>query len=445
VLSGSSAYWAACLTFVFTLALIVSEKVHKTKAALLGAATTLVLGLLSQEEAFHSVDLGIDHGVIFLLIGMMIIVDILGKSGAFEWSAVRMAKLVGGRPWPIMVVLVLATALFSALLDNVTTVLLFAPVTLLLADELELDPVPFLIAEALASNIGGTATLIGDPPNLMIASRSKLGFVDFIANLGPVVVVMIAALVAALWIFFGRMRVDEERRQHILSMNERKLIRDPSLVRKSVVVLAFVTAGFMLHGVTHIEPAAVALAGAAVLLLISREDPHKVLAAVEWPTIFFFIGLYIVIGGIVKAGLVAQLSAFVIYETGPSLESTATTSFVMLWFSGLLSAFVDNIPYVATMAPLVSDMANSVVGGGTPAAVSTLQHPAILPVWWALALGSCLGGNGSPIGASANVAVLGIAERAGHKISFLRFMAYGMPVLLMTLLIAHLYLWIRFF
>ncbi len=445
MLSGSLAYWTACATFVATLGLIVSEKVHKTKAALLGAGVVLGLGLLTQEEAFHSAELGIDHGVIFLLIGMMVIVDILGKSGAFEWCAVRMAKLVGGRPFPIMVLFVIATAFFSALLDNVTTVLLFAPVTLLIADELELDPVPFLIAEALASNIGGTATLIGDPPNLMIASRSKLGFLDFVVNLGPVVIVMMGALLVVLWAFFGRMRVDEDKRQHILGMNEGKLIRDPSLVKKSILVLLLVTAGFMFHSVTHIEPAAVALAGAALLLLISKEDPHEVFAAVEWPTIFFFVGLYIVIGGIVKVGFVEQLSAVVIAETSPSLASTATTSYVMLWFSGILSAFVDNIPYVATMAPLVAEMSETVVGSAAPSGVQTLQHPSILPVWWSLALGSCLGGNGTPIGASANVAVLGIAERAGHKISFTRFMAWGMPVLLMTLAIAHLYVWLRFF
>ncbi len=447
--AGSGTYWLACTIFVVCFLLIISEKIHKTKAALLGAACTLGLSVLSQQEAFHSPHLGIDHGVIFLLISMMILINIVGRSGLFEWSAVRLAKLARGRPFPIMVLFLLFTAVFSALLDNVTTVLLFAPVTLLITDELDIDPIPFLIVEALASNIGGTATLIGDPPNLMIASRAHLGFLDFVLNLAPAVVVMLAALVGVTWLIFGKkLKVDDRRRQHILQMDESKLIRDPALAKKSLFVLALVTLGFITHGLTHIEPATIALCGAAVLLALSRLDVRQVLGEVEWPTIFFFIGLYIVIGGVVKVGLVSDLSRFVIDITQPTDTSMFATSMVLLWFSGIASAFLDNIPYVATMAPMVSDMAGTVFHNGlagTEVPVETLHHPTLMPVWWALALGSCLGGNGTPIGASANLVVLGIAERSGRKISFLRFMAYGMPVMFLTLLISTGYLWLRYY
>ncbi len=451
--SGSFEYWTACAVFVVCLGLIVSEKIHKTKVALLGGATVLVLGLVTQEEAFHSPHLGIDYNVIFLLISMMILVGILGRSGAFEWTAVKLAKATGGRPWPILAVFLVLTAIFSALLDNVTTVMLFAPVTLLIADELDLDPVPFLITVALASNIGGTATLIGDPPNLMIASRAKLTFMDFVINLAPIVVVMMVALLIAVYLLFGRkLKVDDARRQHIVSMDEKRLIKDPALVKKSVFVLGLVVVGFALHGSLGFEPATIALAGAALLLLISRLDPHDVLAEVEWPTIFFFIGLYVMIGGVVKVGIIGDLSRLVIDVTQPSEDSMKVTAMVLLWFSAVASAFVDNIPYVATMAPLVMDMAGSVVGesgvGGHGAgAVSTevLHHPVLMPVWWSLALGACLGGNGTPIGASANLVVLGIAERSGQKISFLRFMAYGMPTMVVTLVIATVYVLLRYY
>lgn len=442
-------YWLACGIFLVSFVLIVSEKVHKTKVALIGAALTLLLSILTQHEAFHSSTLGIDHSVIFLLISMMIIINIMGKSGIFDWSAVKLAKLAKGRPFPIMVAFLVFTAIFSALLDNVTTVLLFTPVTLLIADELDLDPIPFLIGEALASNIGGTATLIGDPPNLIIASRSDLGFVDFLVNLGPVVVVIMGAYLIFAYFVFGRsLEVDEERRNHILTMDEKRLIKDPRLAKQSLFVLAIVTVGFVLHGITHIEPATVALFGAALLLLISPADPHKILADVEWPTIFFFIGLFIIIGGVVKVGFIGDLSGLVIQLTGPTADSMFGTSMVLLWFSGIISGFLDNIPYVATMAPLVTDMAGSVLQGGVPGAEltkETLHNPVLLPVWWSLALGSCLGGNGTPIGASANLVVLGIAERSGKKISFLKFMSYGMPVMFMSLIIATLYVWLRYY
>lgn len=446
--ASSVQYWAACAVFIVSLALIVSEKVHKTKVALLGAAIILLTGITSQDEAFYSHHLGIDYNVIFLLIAMMIMINVLGRSGAFEWCAVRLAKAAQGRPYPIMVMFVVFTAVFSAILDNVTTVLLFAPVTLLLADELELDPVPFLIVEALASNVGGTATLIGDPPNLIIASRSQLSFMDFLVNLAPAMLVMLGALILVTRLLFGKMSVDEERRRHVLQMDESKLIKDPALVRKSVVVLGLTTVGFMLHGVLHLEPATIALGGAAVLLLISKLDPHEILAEVEWPTIFFFIGLFIIIGGVVKVGMVGDLAQFVIQLTEPTQTSMLGTSMVILWFSGILSAFLDNIPYVATMAPLVTGMADAVFHQGTAGSqlpLETLHHPVLLPVWWSLALGSCLGGNGSPIGASANLVVLGVAERAGRKVSFMRFVAYGMPVMLLTLAISTVYVYLRYY
>lgn len=443
-------YWVAISIFAITLGLVVSERIHKTKAVLLGAALMMALPILTQHDAFHSVRYGIDYNVVFLLISMMILVGIIGRSGVFEWAAIRSAKLARGRPLRIMVAFACLTAVASAFLDNVTTVLLVAPVTLLIADELDLDPVPFLITESLASNIGGTATLIGDPPNIMIASRARLEFVDFLVHLAPAVVVMMIGMLLGVQLLFGkRLRVDEGKRQRIMAMDASRLIKDRMLAVKSLLVLALTLVGFMLHGVLHLEPATVALLGAAVLLVISRGDPHKVFAGVEWSTIFFFIGLFIVVGGVVKAGVIRDVSQMVVEWTEPSRETMYRTSVTVLWCSGILSALVDNIPYVATMSPLILDMANGVFHGGAADAaelpLSTLHHAALMPVWWALALGSCLGGNATPIGASANVVVIGIAARSGVAVTFGRFMAYGVPTTLFTLVVSHVYLWLRYY
>ncbi|MCB1045005.1 MAG: ArsB/NhaD family transporter [Acidobacteria bacterium] len=443
-------YWLATAIFALSYAIIVSEKVHKTKVALMGAALMIGLPILTQHEAFHTEKYGIDYNVVFLLISMMILINIMSKSGIFEWVAIRSVKMADGKPMRIMLLFVVVTAFSSAFLDNVTTVLLIAPVTLLVADELEIDPIPFLIAEAISSNIGGTATLIGDPPNLMVASKAKLTFGDFIIHLTPIVLLMVAAYMFILWFMFRkRLKVTEENRLRVMNMDERRLIRDHSLVKKSLIVMGATIAGFALHGVLHMEPATVALLGAAVLLLISGDDPHHTLAEVEWPTIFFFIGLFIIVGGVVKVGLISDMSAFMIDVTNPSEDSMLFTTMVMLWFSGIGSAIVDNIPFVATMIPLVLDMANTVFHQGAldisnlPA--ETLHHPTLIPVWWALALGACLGGNGSPIGASANVIVIGIAEKAGKPISFTKFLAYGFPVMLFTLVIATIYVYLRYY
>ncbi|MCB1050681.1 MAG: ArsB/NhaD family transporter [Acidobacteria bacterium] len=443
-------FWLATLLFLLAYVVILSEKINKTKVALAGAGLMIVLSVVSQQEAFYSEHLGVDYNVIFLLIFMMILVGITSQSGVFEWTAVKLAKLAKGNPMTIMIYFVIFTAVASAFLDNVTTVLLVAPVTLFICDEQELDPTPFLIAEALSSNIGGTATLIGDPPNLLIGSKAQLGFNDFLFNLGPAVVVMMIALLITVRIFFAKKLVsDEAKRERIMKMDESKLIKDRSLVIKSCTVLGLTILGFCLHDLVHLQPATIAMMGAAALLLISKLDPHDILKEVEWPTVFFFIGLFILVGGVVKVGLISELSKFVINVTHPTEDNMFTTSIVMLWFSGVASAIVDNIPYVATMSPLVQDMANTVFHEGAHAAgalpVETLHHDVLSPVWWALALGSCLGGNGTAIGASANVIVLGIAERNGHKISFMKFAAYGLPVMIGTLIISTAYIVLRYY
>ncbi len=440
-------FWTATIIFVCAYAIIVSEKINKTKVALFGAALTLITKVLTQHDALHDVDLGVDWNVIFLLISMMIIVNIMTKTGVFQYVAVKAAKIGRGEPFAIMAIFAIVTAISSAFLDNVTTVLLLAPVTLLVAKELEIDPVPYLITESLASNIGGTATLIGDPPNIMIGSKAGLDFVDFLVHLAPAVLVIMIAWMLVWKVLFGhRLHVGEKQKARILGMNERALIKDPKLLAKSLAVLVLTIVGFMLHGFLGYEPATVALLGASTLLLISGEDPQKVLEAVEWPTIFFFLGLFIIIGGTVKAGLIELFSQKVIALTHPTQNSMLTLSMVMVWFSGIASAIVDNIPFVATMNPLLAELADKVLGPTTGLTGQALYtHPTMLPVWWSLALGACLGGNGTAIGASANVIVVGLSEKAGHHISFARFLKYGAPVTLGTIFLSMIYIYVRYY
>ncbi|MDH4316759.1 MAG: ArsB/NhaD family transporter [Desulfobulbaceae bacterium] len=439
-LNGS--FWLACSIFSVALILIISEKINKTVVALFGASLVLVLKILVQHEAFHLEEFGVDWNVIFLLIGMMTIINLMRPTGLFEYIAFKSAKMCKGEPVKILVTFSIITALLSALLDNVTTVLLLAPVTLLIADALEIDAIPFLIVEALASNIGGTATLIGDPPNIMIASKAKLSFLDFIIHLTPVVVIMMVVCVFLVKLFFNkRLKTRDELKQRIMNMNEREAIKDPVMLTKSLVVLTIVLLGFIFHGVLHYEPATIALFGAGLLLLLSGTDePHHVLAEVEWSVIFFFIGLFIMVGGLVKVGAIKMMSQEMLSLTKGDLFST---SMLIMWFSALASAIVDNIPYVATMNPLVIDMARELWPDAT--GNELLQHPELMPIWWSLALGSCLGGNGTPIGASANVIVVGMAEKAGNKISFMKFMAYGVPVTFLTVLISMIYVWLRYY
>jgi Na+/H+ antiporter NhaD/arsenite permease-like protein len=427
--------------FLLAYAVIITEKVHKTVVALAGAALMLLLKILTQEEAFHSETYGIDYNVIFLLIGMMIIINVMKETGVFQYLAIKSAKVARGEPFRLMIILSLVTAVVSAFLDNVTTVLLIAPVTLLICEALEVDVVPFLITEAIASNIGGTATLIGDPPNIMIASKANLTFMDFIVHLTPVVIVILIAYVITLRFVFGRrLRVSEELRARVMAMEEGAAITDRPLMIKSLLVMGLTVLGFVFHHQLHFQPATIALAGASLLLLVSRAEPLKILEAVEWPTLFFFIGLFIIIGGVVKVGLIKLMSEWVLSVTQGNLLAT---SMLVLWFSAFASAIVDNIPYVATMNPLVIEMAK----GMWPhlSGTALLQHPDLMPIWWSLALGACLGGNGTLIGASANVVVAGIAEKAGRPVTFLRFTKYGMPLMIESVLIAMVYVWLRYY
>ena len=436
-------FWTATLIFIAAYAAIVSEKIHKTKVALAGAALVLGLKVLTQHDALHDAELGVDWNVVFLLISMMLIVNIMAKTGIFQYLAIRAAKLARGEPFRIMVIFAVVTAVCSAFLDNVTTVLLMAPVTLMIAEQLEIDPVPYLITEALASNIGGAATLIGDPPNIMIASKAGLDFMDFIVHMAPAILVVMIVWLAVWKIVFGRrLTVREELKRRVLAMDERALITNPALLKKAGIILGLTIAGFILHGFLHYEPATVALLGAATLLLVSGEDPHHALMEVEWPTIFFFIGLFIIIGGTVKAGLIEYLSQQMISLTSPTKDDTLLLAMVMVWFSGIASAIIDNIPYVATMNPLIIETAEKIMGTTGEAAV---KHASIMPVWWSLALGACLGGNGTAIGASANVIVVGMSEKAGRHISFGRFLKYGAPVMLLTVAISALYVYVRYY
>jgi Na+/H+ antiporter NhaD/arsenite permease-like protein len=435
-------FWIATAIFVIAYAIIVSEKIHKTIIAVFGAGLMLILKILQQQEAFHSEELGIDWNVIFLLISMMVIINLMRPTGVFEYIAVKSAKWGKGEPFRILVIFAIVTALLSAFLDNVTTVLLIAPVTVLIADALQVDALPYLISCALASNIGGTATLIGDPPNIMIASKAHLDFMAFIYHLTPVIIITMVFYIFAIKLIWGkRLKTKEELKERIMAMKEREAIKDPVMLKKSLFVLAIVLIGFVLHGTLHFQPATVALFGAGLLLLLSgTREPHHILAEVEWPTIFFFLGLFVIIGGVVKVGLIKWMSIKVLEVTHGNLMAT---TMVVMWFSAFASAFIDNIPYVATMNPLIVDMAGRLwphLSG-----VQLLHHAGLMPLWWSLALGACLGGNGTAIGASANVIVVGMSEKLGRRISFGEFMLYGMPLMILTVAVSTVYVWFRYF
>ena len=438
----------ALLIFGICYLVIMTERIHKTIVALFGAAVMIGLGVVSQDEAFYSHEFGIDYSVVFLLIGMMVIVNIVRETGFFEVLAIWAAQKADAKPFRLLALLALMTAGLSAMLDNVTTVLLMAPVTLAITKRLELNPFAFLITEALASNIGGTATLVGDPPNIMIASKAELGYLDFLAVLGPISVAIMVVFVAALWLIFGRnMTVSPHLRTAVLALNSREAVPDRPFLHRCLWLLGIVNVGFCFHSLIHLEPATIALLGASLFMLLghARRKPEDVeelsyLTDVEWKTIFFFIGLFILVGGLVKVGVIRYLADQLVVVTQGNL---AGSTMAVLWGSAFLSALVDNIPYVAAMNPLIVDLARSLHPEMTDYA--TLVHqPDILPLWWALALGACLGGNGTIIGASANVVIVDMARKAGYPISFWQFFKFGFPVMIGSVLMSSAYLWFLF-
>ncbi|WP_431239764.1 SLC13 family permease [Mycolicibacterium aichiense] len=422
----------ALAVFAVAYLLIATERINKVKAALGGAAVVVAIGTVGSDDIFYSRETGIDWDVIFLLLGMMVIVGVLRQTGVFEYTAIWAAKRAKGSPLRVMILLALITAAASALLDNVTTVLLIAPVTLLVCDRLAINPVPFLLAEVFASNIGGTATLIGDPPNIIIGSRAGLSFNDFLVHVTPLVVIALAVFLATLPVLFrGSFAVEADRVAEVMSLDEREAIRDVRLLVKCGVVLGAVFAAFIGHSVIHVEPSVVALLGAGVLILISGVERRHYLGSVEWDTLLFFAGLFILVGALVKTGVIAQVAEFAGAATG---GSPLLAAMAILLVSALLSGVIDNIPYVATMSPVVADLA---------ATVANPVHGQAL--WWSLAIGADFGGNLTAVGASANVVMLGIAAREGYPISFWEFTRKGAIVTALTVAVAVPYVWLRYF
>lgn len=421
------AFWGSVTVFIITYALIISEKIHRMIVAMAGGLGMVLLGFLSQETALGD---NIDFNTLGLLTGMMILVTITRRTGVFEAIAIWAVGVTRGEPLRLLAMLSFITATASAFLDNVTTVLLIVPVTLTLTDKLLVNPTPFLIAEIIASNIGGTATLIGDPPNIMIGSAVGLDFNSFLIHLAPVAVIIMIITIALLLIIYRKdLQVDEQKRQSILLLNYKEEIKDWRLLKKSLAVLGVTIAGFVLHGFLHLESATVAFTGAILLMLISREEPEDILLHIEWPTIFFFIGLFVLVGGLKATGVIGELASWTLTITHGDLLQT---TLVVLWVSAIASAFIDNIPFVATMIPMLQEMGH-------------LSGMNLDPLWWSLALGACLGGNGTLIGASANVIVAGIAEKNGISLTFNQYLKIAFPLMLVSIIISHLYLYLRYF
>lgn len=412
------------IVFLVVIIAIISEKIHRAAAAVAGAVVLLLFHVLDVESAISY----IDFNTIGVLIGMMIFVSVVKCSGIFEYISIKTAKIAKGNPWKIMMMFIIVTAVLSAFLDNVTTVLLIGPMTISIANILNLNPVPFLLTQILASNIGGTATLIGDPPNIMIGSAAGLSFLDFILNTAPVVIViMIAFIIVAKVIYGKKMLVEETAINRVMQLDEKKAIENPALLKKSIVMIILVILGFMLHSVIHIESCVVALTAATIMLLIGKQDVDEIIGEVEWTTIVFFTGLFVVVGGMVETGVIDQLANLIINLTA---DKPIMTMLILLWASALLSCILDNIPFVATLIPLIIAMGNSGID--------------VAPLWWAISLGACLGGNGTLIGASANVVLSGISAKHGHPITFNQFLKVGFPTMIMSVAISTVYLVLRY-
>ncbi|MDH8678518.1 ArsB/NhaD family transporter [Fusibacter bizertensis] len=407
--------------FIVTYLLIMSEKMNRTAVAMVGAFLMVVLNIEGQERALHYVD----FNTIGLLVGMMIIVNIMKKSGIFQYVAIKAAKIAKGDPWKIILYFCTITAFSSALLDNVTTVLLIVPVTLVITDTLDLNPIPFLVPEILIANIGGTATLIGDPPNIMIGSATGLGFLDFVVALGPVVVV-IFFITMVIFKYGYKMHyvATDENKMKILRLDEKKAIKDPILMKKSIGVLLMTVLGFVLHQSMGYESATIALFAASVLLLISKCDVEDIFIEIEWATIFFFLALFILVGALEEVGVMEYLASKLLTVTGGNMTMTMI---VILWVSAIASSVLDNIPFVATMIPLIKNY-------------GVMSGLDVTPLWWALALGACLGGNGTLVGASANVIVSGLLARHGQKLSFGYYFKIGFPLMIVSIAISTVYL-----
>ncbi len=414
----------AIIVFLLVIIAIMTEKVHRTAAALVGAVLLLMTHVLTVDKAVSY----IDFNTIGVLVGMMVFVAIVKNSGVFEYVSIKAAKIAHGDPWKIMVLFMLTTAILSAFLDNVTTVLLVGPMTITIARILKVNPVPFLLTQIFAANIGGTATLIGDPPNIMIGSAAGLDFMDFVANTGVVVVIIMIAMVVVMRFIYGRkMSSDAEAIQSVMDLDEEKAIEDRSLLYKSIVVMILVVFGFIFHSQIGFESATVALAAAAIMLVIGKQNVEYIVSEVEWSTILFFIFLFVVVGGLDETGVIGQLAQVVLNATE---GHEVMTMLILLWASALLSSVLDNIPFVATLIPLVLELGENGVD--------------ITPLWWAISLGACLGGNGTLIGASANVVLSGISNKHGYPITFKTYTKVGFPIMLMTIVISMVYLLIRY-
>jgi Na+/H+ antiporter NhaD/arsenite permease-like protein len=416
--------WIAAGIFVAAYFLIAIEPFDRTLVALLGGLLVIVLGVVDQHDAFAAIDLN----VIFLLAGMMVIAGTLARTGLFDWLAVWSLRVAGGRPVPLLLILATVTALLSAVLDNVTTVVLTVPVTISIATRLGVSPKPYLIAQILASNIGGTATLIGDPPNILIGSAAGLDFVEFLVHLGPVTLVIYGAFAAIAYLIWRRqLEIPSEEREAAVESTEQATITDRPLLLWGLLVSGCTLLGFLLHQALGLEAATIALLGATALMLVGRIDAHEALREVEWRTLFFFVGLFILVEAVVEVGIIGGIADWLAAQTAGS-ETLATMS--LLWFSAAASAVVDNIPYTATAIPVVQRL----VEAGLPQDA----------LWWSLALGACLGGNLTLVGAAANIVVANQAARDGHRIGFFEFLRYGAIVTLVSLAIATVYLWVRY-